>query len=846
MSARLRGHRLSNPLVVCHARSFGLPQMRGSLVEASSMRRICRHVGYQSELQVHAMPPARGDLGAALRGRVPRLVGTFREAATAVNPSLDSTTSSSTCISSPAAITMIVQGPFEMHKGFLRRGGDIFSGTMTLEEAKLKARTLPGCKAFTYKGDLLPDAEDEFVFFFKDQAELVDHYDGNAWATVLYEADRDSGRAALLAGDFSEVEEKPVEPPSPAQLRMMFAASALPFVGFGFLDNFLMILFGELIDASLCVAFNFSTMAAAAIGNTISDTAGIFSGGAVEELAKKFGVEEPRFDNRQKNLPVTKYWQYTGQCLGIVFGCILGSCPLLWMDAKEGERLKREKQKQEVFQSVILKVQKILGAEAVALLFTDRDSKFVRSTHHTDNLPNFRQSVDAGFIGHVVKTGHFVNIADMKDEPLYDPNIHDDYAGSGIKVRSILCLPIFSEDQAVGAVACFNKEGDMPFTSEDEDVLSAITSHISVAMCDEERTFEHVIEMAEKSMRKSGSKEWSMSGETQRMQMIYDPAVAGIRTVVGAESAVLLLWDRESHMLDSEVIDGPIAPHSTMVGEGAVGQAAERGLDLRMDSVSLGSPLDPAGAVDFDGCSIDVRSELAVPLFDARRKCLGAIRCINKVGGDAFTDADVEYAREAAKHLEMMLEGPDAGLRRLLLLSRKTLQKKQLDEIDQDSGTVTAYLKKAEKLPARAGFIDRPVDPYVTLSITQGNPLNDQESGLAQQLARERNMDRHSAVRRFAKSDTILEDRNPRWDQKMALPMPTRCHDLPKEDLFVHLLVWDYYSLEPDRLIGQAVIPLNRLGHGTAQTMNLLPVAGQEGQYNLFGSTVTVAFPTES
>ena len=34
---------------------------------------------------------------------------------------------------------------------------------------------------------------------------------------------------------------------------------------------------------------------------------------------------------------------------------------------------------------------------------------------------------------------------------------------------------------------------------------------------------------------------------------------------------------------------------------------------------------------------MDVRSELVVPLFDTSRKCLGAIKCINKQEGAKFS-----------------------------------------------------------------------------------------------------------------------------------------------------------------------------------------------------------------
>ena len=38
-------------------------------------------------------------------------------------------------------------------------------------------------------------------------------------------------------------------------------AASIPFVGFGILDNAIMIFFGDIIDMTLCVKMGFSTMA---------------------------------------------------------------------------------------------------------------------------------------------------------------------------------------------------------------------------------------------------------------------------------------------------------------------------------------------------------------------------------------------------------------------------------------------------------------------------------------------------------------------------------------------------------------------------------------------------------
>jgi hypothetical protein len=265
---------------------------------------------------------------------------------------------------------------------------------------------------------------------------------------------------------------------------------------------------------------------------------------------------------------------------------------------------------------------------------------------------------------------------------------------------------------------------------------------------------------------------------------------------------------------------------------------------LNLDVASAGQRLDAGGAKNDDGSDFEVRSELAVPLFDTSRKCLGVVRCINKVGAVAFSDQDVQYVKEVAKHLETMLEGPDAGIRRVLALSRHRMQDKIFSEPEGHAHTICVKLEKAECLPGRPGGINKFIDPYVTLSITHGNPMEGQEPGLAGRLWKLRNQDRKSAIRRFAKSTTVLEESNPCWDEKLAVTTPERFQDCPREELFVHMLLWDYHALSTDELVAQAVVPLNEfsLAAGVvSKELELHPIAGQDAAYNLYGSRVRIS-----
>lgn len=128
-----------------------------------------------------------------------------------------------------------------------------------------------------------------------------------------------------------------VTTPTLKQYQQIFMYQALPFVGFGFLDNLIMILAGDYIDATLGVTFGISTMAAAGLGNAISDVAGIGSAWYVESICSKVGIEIPNLTEEQEDMKSTRYTVQLGRVVGIVVGCIIGMFPLLFLPAKKKE-----------------------------------------------------------------------------------------------------------------------------------------------------------------------------------------------------------------------------------------------------------------------------------------------------------------------------------------------------------------------------------------------------------------------------------------------------------------------------------------------------------------------------
>ncbi|XP_038112460.1 transmembrane protein 65 [Culex quinquefasciatus] len=132
--------------------------------------------------------------------------------------------------------------------------------------------------------------------------------------------------------------------PPTGDLMKLGLVNALPFIGFGFLDNFTMIIAGDYIEHTLGLFMCISTMAAAALGNTISDVIGIGSAFYVEKLAEMSGVRPPKLTPIQLEMKASRRAANLGRVWGITIGCLLGMCPLLFMkDEDKGDKKKGDK-----------------------------------------------------------------------------------------------------------------------------------------------------------------------------------------------------------------------------------------------------------------------------------------------------------------------------------------------------------------------------------------------------------------------------------------------------------------------------------------------------------------------
>ena len=165
-------------------------------------------------------------------------------------------------------------------------------------------------------------------------------------------------------------------PPRPSgwQLRAHALTMGVPMIGFGFMDNLVMIQAGDLIDNSIGVTFGLATLTSAAYGQIVSDVTGTISSGAVEALASRLGRPQAELTRQQLRLRDVKIVGVLGAVVGVAVGCLLGMSCLLFMDLEKSERLKRQRELRTLYSTLMEEGHELIGAQHCALFLLDESA----------------------------------------------------------------------------------------------------------------------------------------------------------------------------------------------------------------------------------------------------------------------------------------------------------------------------------------------------------------------------------------------------------------------------------------------------------------------------------------
>jgi PAS domain S-box-containing protein len=137
----------------------------------------------------------------------------------------------------------------------------------------------------------------------------------------------------------------------------------------------------------------------------------------------------------------------------------------------------------ELLEFIIKEVQDLISAEGALVILLDEEKKefFIPVATFDDTetgkkMKEVRFPVDKGIAGHVYRTGKPLIVPDTFKSPYFYKQVDEQ---SGYHTRSLLDVPIQTQDRMIGVLCAVNKkEGE--FDREDIDLLSTIASTVAL------------------------------------------------------------------------------------------------------------------------------------------------------------------------------------------------------------------------------------------------------------------------------------------------------------------------------------------------------------------------------
>merc|ERR1719204_2166541 len=262
------------------------------------------------------------------------------------------------------------------------------------------------------------------------------------------------------------------------ELRKQFLCAAIPMVGFGFIDNTVMIRAGDAIDQSLGATFGMATLTAAAFGQVCSDSCGVLFGNSLDALFSKIGVTPPQVTARQRTLRSFRLVTTAGATVGIITGCLLGMCNLLFLDLEAKERAARQKELDTIYSMVMQKGPEMFNCVGASLFLYDKSrntlwSKVISGHDEMIEIP----VKDHGLTSWVLRNGQMINVHDAYDDPRFDSSVDK---RNDFRTKSMLAMPIAFEGKVQGVLMLLNKN-DGVFDEDDEKLGKVVAHHLSVS-----------------------------------------------------------------------------------------------------------------------------------------------------------------------------------------------------------------------------------------------------------------------------------------------------------------------------------------------------------------------------
>ena len=277
-----------------------------------------------------------------------------------------------------------------------------------------------------------------------------------------------------------------------------------------------------------------------------------------------------------------------------------------------------------LLQRVMAEATRMLRAERSTLFLRDErtDELFARVAEG-DSVGEIRFPQTAGIAGTVFTSGESINIAHAYADLRFNPQLDRQ---TGFFTRSILCVPVVSNDgRTIGVTQVLNRRGG-PFTAEDEQRLKAFTAQVSIAL-QNAKLFEDVQNMRNYSEAMLAS--MSNGVVTVDKGGVIATCNDGAARILGTDAAALVGRASTEVFGGADAIIGAlIARVSDGAGQPELAMDVDVSRLARADDTSDG---DADADGDGDGVSVNVT---VLPLVGSDDGRLGTMIVMEDISGE--------------------------------------------------------------------------------------------------------------------------------------------------------------------------------------------------------------------
>jgi signal transduction histidine kinase len=336
-----------------------------------------------------------------------------------------------------------------------------------------------------------------------------------------------------------------------------------------------------------------------------------------------------------------------------------------------GSALGQTIQLDELLNLIMDKITRLMEAERSTLFLKDPDSGELWSKVAQGGVDTeIRLQPGEGLAGWVAATGKSINVRDAYDDPRFNPAVDDE---TGFRTRNVLCQPVRNQEgHIIGVVQVLNRHsGD--FTSQDENLLSAIASQTAVAIENsklylsvldknyelrrtQEELEKRVAELdllyeVERELSRAVDLDDLIESITQKTLDLISARASALTLREEGQNRMYVLVDRTSKASERRwefstcVISADHGIASKVIESGEAFLCSMDGCD-------------PVAEAASDEIGLPVQSVISVPLFD-EDECIGALEVMNRV--DADGSADEQGFSERDRKVLTLIAGQIAG-----------------------------------------------------------------------------------------------------------------------------------------------------------------------------------------